>query len=155
MCIRDRVINDVEIQKYIVDIKKDKTSMYYGYRKVTYVLRRKYNLKINKKKVKRLMGTLNLLGDNRKNKKKYISRTCESKNVTGSNQLWQMDIKYAFIAGTKQTAYITSIIAVSYTHLDVYKRQIIAIDNIIKAPIKNHFTKHNSFRTSYNKYILS
>ena len=113
-----QVINDVEIQKYIVNIKKDKTSKYYGYRKVTYVLRRKYNLKINKKKVRRLMCTLNLLGDNRKNKTKRISRTCESRNVTGSNQLWQMDIKYAFIAGTKQTAYITSII-------DVYDRETI------------------------------
>ena len=114
-----QVINDVEIQKYIVNIKKDKTSKYYGYRKVTYVLRRKYNLKINKKKVRRLMCTLNLLGDNRKNKTKRISRTCESRNVTGSNQLWQMDIKYAFIAGTKQTAYITSII-------DVYDREIVS-----------------------------
>jgi len=112
------IVNDLVIQKYIKDIKNNKTSMYYGYRKVTYELRRKYNLKINKKKVRRLMKTLNLLGDNRKNKKTKISRTCTNVKVTGSNQLWQMDIKYSFIAGTKKTAYITSII-------DVFDREII------------------------------
>ena len=65
------------------------------------------------------MKILNLLGSNRKNRKTRISRTCESRNVTGSNQLWQMDIKYAFIAGTKKTAYITSII-------DVFDREIVS-----------------------------
>lgn len=110
---------DLDIQKYIIKIKNYKTSKTYGYRKVTYQLRNQYNLQINKKKVRRLMKILNLLGDNRKNKKTRISRTCESRKVTGSNQLWQMDIKYAFIAGSKKTAYITSII-------DVFDREIVS-----------------------------
>lgn len=65
------------------------------------------------------MKNLKLLGNHYKKPKKRISRTCESRKVTGSNQLWQMDIKYAFIAGTKKTAYITSII-------DVFDREIVS-----------------------------
>jgi putative transposase len=112
-------VSDITIQKWISDIKNYKTSKRYGYRKVTAVLRRaKYNLKINKKKVRRLMKNLNLLGNYYKHPRKRISRTCESRKVTASNQLWQMDIKYSFIAGTKQTAYITSII-------DVFDKEIV------------------------------
>lgn len=111
-------VSDLDIQKYIVKIKNYKTSKSFGYRKVTGQLRYKYNLKINKKKVRRLMKSLRLLGDKVKRTKR-VSHTCESRNVTASNQLWQMDIKYSFIAGTRKTAYITSII-------DVYDREIVA-----------------------------
>ena len=65
------------------------------------------------------MKNLNLLGDTLKKPRTRISCTYESRVVTGSNQLWQMDIKYAFIAATKKTAYITSII-------DVFDREIVA-----------------------------
>lgn len=112
-------INDLEIQKLITNIKTRKTSRVYGYRKVTILLRRNYGIQINKKKVYRLMSLLNLLGDSTKNRKPRISRTCESVKVTRSNQLWQMDIKYSFIAGTRKTAYITSII-------DTFDRSIVA-----------------------------
>ena len=97
----------MDIQKCIVDIKNYKTSKRYGYRKVTAQLRAQFNLRINKKKVRRLMKNLNLLGDTLKKPRTRISCTYESRVVTGSNQLWQMDIKYAFIAATKKTAYIT------------------------------------------------
>ncbi|WP_348521815.1 IS3 family transposase [Clostridium sp. BJN0001] len=114
-------ISDITIQKYITEIRSKKTSRKYGYKKVTGELRfrKKYNLKINKKKVRRLMKNLNLLGNYYKRQKRRMSRTCESRKVTASNQLWQMDIKYAFIAGNKKTAYITSII-------DVFDREIVA-----------------------------
>nr|WP_202192311.1 IS3 family transposase [Clostridium cochlearium] len=112
-------VNDLEIQNLIIDIKTSKTSKLYGYRKVTVLLRRNYNIQINKKKVYRLMSLLNLLGDSTKYRKPRVSRTCESVKVTRSNQLWQMDIKYCFIAGTRKTAYITSII-------DVFDRSIVS-----------------------------
>lgn len=112
-------VNDVRIQKYISTIKSKETSKFYGYRKVTHELRRTYNLKINKKKVRRLMKSLSFLGPNKKNKITRISPKCKERKITASNQLWQMDIKYAFIAGTRETAYITSII-------DVYDREIVA-----------------------------
>ncbi len=112
-------VYDIQIQKYIKELKTRKTSKYYGYRKITYILRRNYNLKINKKKVRRLMAIMGLLSLNKKSVVKRISRKCKERKITGSNQLWQMDIKYAFIAGTRKTAYITSII-------DVYDREIVA-----------------------------
>lgn len=112
-------VNDIRIQKYISELKSKETSKLYGYRKITHELRRKYNLKINKKKVRRLMKSLSFLGPNKKNKITRISPKCKERKITASNQLWQMDIKYAFIAGTRKTAYITSII-------DVYDREIVA-----------------------------
>lgn len=112
-------VSDIQIQKYISDLKSDKTSKHYGYRKITQMLRKKYMLKINKKKVRRLMRILKLLYPNGKKYVRRISRTCKQVNVNTSNQLWQMDIKYTFIAGTKKTAYITSII-------DVYDKSIVA-----------------------------
>lgn len=112
-------ISDVQIQKYISELKNSKTSKHYGYRKITHMLRRKHNLKINKKKVRRLMRILKLLSPNKNRYIRRVSRTCKQVKVTTSNQLWQMDIKYAFIAGTKKTVYITSII-------DVCDRSIVA-----------------------------
>ncbi|RXI51851.1 IS3 family transposase, partial [Clostridium tetani] len=53
-------VNDLEIQNLITNIKARKTSRFYGYRKVTVLLRRDYNIRINKKKVYRLMSLLNL-----------------------------------------------------------------------------------------------
>jgi len=65
------------------------------------------------------MRILKLLFPKNRTHRKRLSRVCKQVKVTSSNQLWQMDIKYAFIAGTKKTAYITSII-------DVHDRSIIA-----------------------------
>lgn len=112
-------VSDLYIQKCIIEIKSDKTDSPYGYKKVTAQLRRNYSIRINRKKVRRLMKNLNLLDPKRNKRRKKVSRVCESRTVTKSNQLWQMDIKYAFIAGTKQTAYITSII-------DVFDREIVS-----------------------------
>jgi len=112
-------INDIQIQRYITELKNKEVSKCYGYRKLTYELRRKYNLQINKKKVRRLMKSLSFLAPNKRNKITRVSPKCKERKVTASNQLWQMDIKYAFIAGTRETAYITSII-------DTYDREIVA-----------------------------
>lgn len=65
------------------------------------------------------MAILGLFAPNKRRTVNRISRKCKERKVTRSNQLWQMDIKYAFIGGTRETAYITSII-------DVYDREIVA-----------------------------
>lgn len=114
-----KIKNDNDIKEIIKEMKADETSQFYGYRKLAQLLKTKYKIKINKKKVYRLVKELGLLGKSTKNRKPRISRTCESTKVQKSNQLWQMDIKYSFIAGTRQTAYITSII-------DIYDREIVA-----------------------------
>lgn len=57
-----------------------------------------------------------------RDKKEPVSqykRICKNHTVTNSNQLWEMDTKYIYIAGTRQVAYLASII-------DVFDRSILA-----------------------------
>jgi len=54
----------------------------------------------------------------RKVKAKYPKRLSRNREITGSNQLWEADIKYGFIANQKRFFYILSII-------DVYDRSIV------------------------------
>ena len=111
-------INDLKIQKYIMEIQADEFGKHYGYKKVTAVLRRSYNIKINKKKVARLMGVMGVLKQQRRTKSIY-KRICKNHQITESNKLWEMDTKYIYIAGTRQIAYLVSII-------DVFDRSIVS-----------------------------
>ncbi|WP_155844789.1 hypothetical protein [Clostridium senegalense] len=60
------------------------------------------------------MKNLNLLDLNRKCTLKQVSCFCKIRTIIKSNQLCQMDINHAFIAVTKLTTYITSIINAFY-----------------------------------------
>ena len=111
-------INDLNIQKHIIEILADEYGQHYGYKKVTIVLRRKHNIKINKKKVARLMGVMGVLRQKRKGKGIY-KRICKNHQITQSNKLWEMDTKYIYIAETRQIAYLVSII-------DVFDRSIVS-----------------------------
>ena len=111
-------INDLNIQKHIMEILAGEYGQHYGYKKVTIVLRRKHNIKINKKKVARLMGVMGVLRQKRKGKGIY-KRICKNHQITQSNKLWEMDTKYIYIAETRQIAYLVSII-------DVFDRSIVS-----------------------------
>jgi putative transposase len=90
----------------------------YGYRKLTKRLRKIYNLIINKKKVYRLCKELDILMPKREKKNKYPRKLARNRVVTGSNQLWQMDIKYGYVTSSRRFFYLASII-------DVYDRSIV------------------------------
>lgn len=111
-------VYDIHIQKYIKDILNDEFGRFYGYKKVTAVLREKYNLKINKKKVYRLMSVMGVLKAERK-KLQHYKRICKNHEIRVSNALWEMDTKYIYIAKTRQVAYLASII-------DIFDRSIIS-----------------------------
>lgn len=111
-------INDLQIQKYISEIKADEVGKYYGYKKMTGALKHSHSLIINKKKVYRLMNSMGLLKTQIKHIREY-KRICNNHLINHSNQLWETDTKYIYIAGTRQVAYLTSII-------DVFDRSIIA-----------------------------
>ncbi|MFW5437852.1 IS3 family transposase [Paenibacillus apiarius] len=64
----------------------------YGYRKLTVLLKRRHQLKINKKKVYRLCKQMNVLRPQRKLKIKHHKRLANNRVITGSNQLWETDI---------------------------------------------------------------
>lgn len=111
-------INDLEIQKFIMKILAGKYGQHYGYKKVTAELRRNHEIKINKKKVLRLMGIMGVLKQERKSIHKY-KRICKNHEIIESNKFWEMDTKYIYIAGTRQVSYLVSII-------DVFDRSIVS-----------------------------
>lgn len=78
-----------------------------------------HNININHKKVYRLCKELGILLPQRKIVNKRPRKLAKKMKITGSNQLWQMDLKYGYIAGFDRFFFIISII-------DVYDRCIIA-----------------------------
>jgi putative transposase len=90
-----------------------------GYRKLTVLLRRKHNLKINKKKVYRLCKELNLLNPPREKTNAVPKKIANNRVVHGPNQLWEIDIKYGYVAGQRRHFYLASI-------LDVFDRNAVA-----------------------------
>lgn len=122
-------INDLEIQKLIAEILSDQYGQFYGYKKITALLRRSHNIKISKKKVYRLMFTMGVLKKQHRGLRKY-KRICNNHEITRSNQLWELDTKYIYIAGTRQVAYLASII-------DVFDRSIVSCVLSLSADAKS------------------
>lgn len=91
----------------------------FGYRKLTVLIRRKYKLVINKKKVYRLCKEMKLLAPQREIKNRPPKKLANNRVVTGPNQLWQLDVKYGYVAGQRRHFYLASII-------DVFDRAIVA-----------------------------
>lgn len=79
----------------------------YGYRKLIVCLREDYGLTINHliinhKKVYRLCKELDILLPQRKVKREKPRVLAKREEVTGPNQLWEMDVKYGYIPGADQ-----------------------------------------------------
>ncbi|SHK85702.1 DDE-type integrase/transposase/recombinase, partial [Alicyclobacillus tolerans] len=70
------------------------------------------------KKVYRLCAELDILKPQRRKRLHHPRRLANNREVTGSNQLWEMDIKYGYIAGEHRFFFLMSII-------DVYDRAIV------------------------------
>ncbi|MCR2043053.1 IS3 family transposase [Anaerosalibacter massiliensis] len=84
----------------------------YGYYKITVLLRRKFNLIINKKKVYILCKEHGILRPQRKIKPKYPRKIAINKETTTLNSLWEVDVKYGYIHGEDRFFYIVSFIDV-------------------------------------------
>lgn len=103
----NKKICDEQIKEFIMEsIEGD--AINYGYRKITYHLRKYYNLIINHKKVYRLCKELGILKDQRVIKSTVKRTIAVNRTITGSNQLWEMDIKYGYIQGEDKFFYINS-----------------------------------------------
>lgn len=109
---------DEKIKSYLLQLIEGEESVY-GYRKLTSCLRQRHKLVINKKKVYRLCRELDILLPQREKKAKHPRRLANNREITGSNQLWQMDIKYGYVAGLDRHFYLASVI-------DVFDRSIVA-----------------------------
>lgn len=111
-------VSDEQIKEFLLEeIAGDCYN--YGYRKLTKVLRRKYKIKINKKKVYRICKELGILRPQRQKKASHPRKLARNRVITKSNQLWEADIKYGFIEGEDCFFFVMSII-------DVYDRGIVA-----------------------------
>ena len=113
----NKKVCDEEIKEYIIEaIQAD--AFYYGYHKITYYLRRKYNLIINHKKVYRLCKELQILKKQRIIKPEIKSTISINRIIKKSNELWEADIKYGYIAGENKFFFVLSVI-------DVFDRAIV------------------------------
>lgn len=90
----------------------------YGYLLLTECLRNQHGLVINKKKTYRLCKKLGILHPQRRKKTHYPRRLARNAEVTASNQHWQLDIKYGYVAGYDQFFYIADMI-------DAFDRSIV------------------------------
>jgi putative transposase len=111
-------VADEQIEEWLMELISG-DGYNYGYRKLTLELKRVYQLLINKKKVYRLCKKLDLLRAQRKIKAKYPRKLARNRVITASNQLFEGDIKYGYIAGEDRFFFIQSFI-------DVYDRSIVA-----------------------------
>ena len=109
---------DEKIKSYLLQLIEGEESVY-GYRKLTSCLRQRHKLVINKKKVYRLCKELDILLPQREKKAKHPRRLANNREITGPNQLWQMDIKYGYVAGLNRHFFLASVI-------DVFDRSIVA-----------------------------
>jgi putative transposase len=101
-----------------MELLADEHTSVYGYRKLTKLLRRQHRLVINKKKVYRLCKKMSVLRPQRTLKIKHPKRLANNRIITGSNQLWETDIKYGWIVGEQRFFFLMSII-------DVFDRAIV------------------------------
>lgn len=117
LSIKGRPVSDEQIKEWLLElISGDESS--YGYRKLTICLKRQYDMVINKKKVYRLCAELDILHPQRRKRIQHPRRLANNREITGSNQLWEMDIKYGYVAGEQRFFFLMSII-------DVYDRAIV------------------------------
>ena len=110
-------ISDEQIKEWLMELVAGEESEY-GYRKLAVCLRRQHNLVINNKKVYRLCKELDILTPQRRVKVKHPRRLAINRQVTASDQLWEIDIKYGYIAAEDRFFYMRCII-------DVYDRAIV------------------------------
>lgn len=113
----NKPISDEQIKEWLMELIAGEENVY-GYRKLTRCLQRQYSLIINKKKVYRLCKELDILAPQRRVHIKHPRKIALNREITSFNQLWEIDIKYGYIAGENRFFYLMCII-------DVYDRMII------------------------------
>lgn len=112
-----KAVSNEQIEEWLMELVSGEEHAY-GYMLLTECLRNQHHLVINKKKVYRLCKKLNILHPQRRKKVHHPRRLARNHTIDGSNQLWQLDIKYGYVAGYDQFFYLADMI-------DVYDRTIV------------------------------
>ena len=113
----NKPISDEQIKEWLTELVLGEEGGY-GYRKLTKCLKQQHHLFINKKKVYRLCKELKILQKQRQIKQKHPRKLARNRTITSVNQLWEIDIKYGYIAGENRFFYLMCLI-------DVYDRVIV------------------------------
>jgi putative transposase len=110
-------VSDEQIKEWLLELVAGEEHVY-GYKLLAECLWNEYKLILNHKKSYRLCKDLDILQKQREKKLKHPRRLPTNRVVTGVNQLWQMDIKYGYVAGLDRHFFVLSII-------DVFDRVIV------------------------------
>ncbi|WP_188893134.1 IS3 family transposase, partial [Paenibacillus radicis (ex Gao et al. 2016)] len=110
-------IHDDQVKEWILELLEGEEHVY-GYKLLAKCIRDRYGLILNKKKAYRLCKELGILQKPRERVQTHPRRLPRNRIVTGSNQLWQMDIKYGYVIGQERFFFVLSII-------DVFDRVIV------------------------------
>lgn len=110
-------ICDEQIQEWLLELVAGEEHVY-GYKLLAKCLGNQYGLVLNHKKSYRLCQALEILQPKRQKRSKHPRRLPENRLITGPGQLWQMDIKYGYVAGRDRHFFVLSII-------DVFTRVIV------------------------------
>ncbi|EPY2286788.1 transposase [Clostridium sporogenes] len=83
------------MKEYILE-SIDGDAINYGYIKMIHHLRHEHELILNHKKVYRLCKQLDVLNNQRVKNPKIKRTISANSSITGSKQLWKIDIKYRY-----------------------------------------------------------
>lgn len=117
LTIHGQKISDAQIEEWLTELLEGEEHSY-GYRNLAHALYVQQGLLLNHKKAYRLCKKLGILQEQRRKKFSYPRRLPQNRLVTGPNQLWQMDIKYGYVAGYDRFFFLFDII-------DVFDRAIV------------------------------
>ena len=109
-------VSDEQLEEFLMEAVEGEEGVY-GYRKLTQYLKKVHQMIISPKKVYRLCEKLNILLPQRR-QTKYPRRLSKQHTIIGSNQMWQVDIKYGSIDNGGRFFFLASAI-------DVYDRSIV------------------------------
>ncbi|WP_164462196.1 IS3 family transposase [Bacillus sp. FJAT-42376] len=115
--VLDSRISDEQIKEYLMEAIEGEEGIY-GYRKLNHFLRKEYQLIINPKKTYRLCKELEILLPQRGKPSPHQKNWAKQHEITGPNQLWQIDIKYGSLENTGYFYFLASAI-------DVFDRSIV------------------------------
>ncbi len=105
----NKPVNDETIKTWLIALISG-DGFPYGYKKLNVCLKEDYGLKINHKKTYRLCKELDILRPQRKRKPFRPVKLAKKETITGSNQHWQIDLKYGYIQGKKRFFFQISVI---------------------------------------------
>ena len=128
-----------------------------GYHKLSEYIKRDFGYHVNDKKIYRLCKENGLLLPKKKKSRKRKSKICANIEVSGPNQLWELDIKYGYIHGENRFFYIMVIIDVYLRYVVGYHIGLHCTGKDLVFTLRNAINKHcaNFYYKNGTLYVRS